>query len=134
MLCLSRLSILVFVPLTQHLIQGTMRCENSTLLCVQYLKSLPSWGFSCSPAWRGSFTTRVITGKMHSQSPILKTKGVLSNPVILTDLQAKLHPPYPNQTACLLFRTEKCLQCLKNVGLYNSFEVGRFSFWQSWLT
>ena len=29
-------------------------------------------------------TTRVIAGKMHSQSPILKTKGALSNPVILT--------------------------------------------------
>ena len=28
MLCLSTLSILVFVALTQHLIQGTMRCEN----------------------------------------------------------------------------------------------------------
>ena len=48
----------------------------------------------------------------------------------------KLHPPYPNQTACLVyqFRSEKCLQCLKNVGLYNSFGVGMFSFWQSWLT
>ena len=43
----------------------------------------------------------VIAGKMHSQSPILKTKGALSNPVILTDLQTKLHPPYPNQIACL---------------------------------
>ena len=54
---------LVFVALTQHLIQSTMRCENSTLykvashpcqvgrlfVTVQYLKSLPSWGFSCSP-------------------------------------------------------------------------------------
>ena len=26
---------LVFVTLTQHLIQSTMRCENSTLLCIQ---------------------------------------------------------------------------------------------------
>ena len=32
-------------------------------------------------------TTRVIAGKMHSQSPILTlTKGALSNPVILTYL------------------------------------------------
>ena len=31
-------------------------------------------------------TTRVIVGKMHSQSPILKTNGVLSNLVILTYL------------------------------------------------
>ena len=31
-------------------------------------------------------TTRVIAGKTHSQSPILKCYGVLSNPVILTKL------------------------------------------------
>ena len=31
-------------------------------------------------------TTRVIAGKIHSQSPILKTKGALSNPVILSYL------------------------------------------------
>ena len=63
-------------------------------------------------------TTRVIAGKMHSQCPILKTKGALSNLVILIYLQTKLHPPYPNQS----------LQCLKNVGLYNSFGIGRCSF------
>ena len=28
--------ILVFVALTQHLIQSTMRCENSTLLSIQW--------------------------------------------------------------------------------------------------
>ena len=33
---LLRLSILVFVALTQHLIQSTVRCENSTLLCIQW--------------------------------------------------------------------------------------------------
>ena len=27
---------LVFVALTQHLIQSTMRCENSTLLCMKW--------------------------------------------------------------------------------------------------
>ena len=27
---------LVFVALTQHLIQTTMRCENSTLLCIKW--------------------------------------------------------------------------------------------------
>ena len=26
----------VFVALTQHLIQSTMRCENSTLLCIKW--------------------------------------------------------------------------------------------------
>ena len=54
---------LVFVALTQHLIQSTMRCENSTLLCIQWpltpartegylllnLKNFPYWGFICSP-------------------------------------------------------------------------------------
>ena len=36
---------LEFVALSQHLIQSTMRCENSTLLCM----CLPPCGFSCSP-------------------------------------------------------------------------------------
>ena len=27
---------LVFVALTQHLIQSTVRCENSTLLCIKW--------------------------------------------------------------------------------------------------
>ena len=82
-------------------------------------------------------TTRVIAGKTHSQSPILKlTKGALSNLVILTYLQTKLHPPCPNQTAYLVyeFRSKKYLQCLKTMGLYNSFGVSRFNSWQSWLT
>ena len=46
-------------------------------------------------------TKRMIAGKMHSQSPVLKTKGAHSNLEILRYLQTKLHPPYPNQTACL---------------------------------
>ena len=47
--------------------------------------SLSSWGFSCSPVSHSEeaalltfldlTTTRVIAGKTHSQSPILKTKG-----------------------------------------------------------
>ena len=87
MLCLSTLSTLVFVALTQHLMQVWKFCIKWPLTparregcCV----SLPSWGFSCSPvsprrqlcklSWTRQ-TTRVIAGKMHSQSPILKTKG-----------------------------------------------------------
>ena len=31
---------LVFVALTQHLIQSTMRCENSTLLCIKWSLAL----------------------------------------------------------------------------------------------
>ena len=46
----------------------------------------------------------------------------------------KLHPPYPNQDCLPVFWSEKCLQCLKNMGLYNSFGIGRFSLWPSWLT
>ena len=57
-------------------------CQEGRLL---YCVSLPSWGFSCSPvsqseeaallAFLDLTTTRVIAGKMHSQSLILKTKG-----------------------------------------------------------
>ena len=49
-------------------------------------------------------TTRVIVGKMHSRSPILKTKGALSNPVILTYLLEQsciLHTL--TKTACLVY-------------------------------
>ena len=54
-------------------------CQEGRLL---YCVSLPSSGFSCSPvsqseeaAFLDLTTTRVIAGKTHSQSPILKTKG-----------------------------------------------------------
>ena len=32
---------LVFVALTQHLIQSTMRCENSSLLCIKWALTPP---------------------------------------------------------------------------------------------
>ena len=70
--------------------------EGRLFVTVQHLKSLPSWGLSCSPpvslrrqlCWLSWIcqTGRVIAGKTHSQSPILKTKGAISNLVILTDL------------------------------------------------
>ena len=57
-------------------------CQEGRLL---YCVSLPSWGFSCSPVSQSEeaalltfldlTTTRMIAGKTHSQSPILKTKG-----------------------------------------------------------
>ena len=74
------------------------RCRRYSVLCIQWPLALPggkahcsrpSCGFSDSPPC--SFvlkcsgtcqTTRVIAGKTHSQSPILKCYGVLSNPVI----------------------------------------------------
>ena len=91
-----------------------------TLLCIKWplapprgkaiVLCLPSCGFSCSPIQRGSFfnfrldlsTTRVITVKMHSQSPILKTKGVVSNPVILI---------YLWEQSCILHSLTKLPAC-----------------------
>ena len=99
MVCLLRLLILVFVALTQHCIQSTMGCENSTLYqvascpfkgvrllyCAFHLVGLAV--YQSEEAALLTFlelsTTREIAGKMHSQSPILKTKGALRNPVIL---------------------------------------------------
>ena len=67
---------------TLHKVASRPCQEGRLLYCVSV--SLPSWGFSCSPvslrrqlcklSWTCQ-TTRVIAGKMHSQSPILKTKG-----------------------------------------------------------
>ena len=61
---------------------------------------------------------------------------MLSNPVILTYLweQSCILHTITKLPACNLSRTKKCLQCLKTMCLYNSFGVGRLSFWQSWLT
>ena len=44
---------LVFVALTQHLIQSTMRCENSTLLCIKWPLALIFNQFSiCKKFWK----------------------------------------------------------------------------------
>ena len=44
---------LVFVALTQHLIQSTMRCENSTLLCIKWPLALIFNRFSiCKKFWK----------------------------------------------------------------------------------
>ena len=44
---------LVFVALTQHLIQSTMRCENSTLLCIKWPLALIFNLFSiCKKFWK----------------------------------------------------------------------------------
>ena len=79
-----------------------------TVLCIQWPLAPPGGKAHCSHTVRpvglavhhhavrgGSFvlknsgtcqTTRVIAGKTHSQSPILKCYGALSNPVILTNV------------------------------------------------
>ena len=44
---------LVFVALIQHLIQSTMRCENSTLLCIKWPLALIFNQFSiCKKFWK----------------------------------------------------------------------------------
>ena len=65
----------------------------------------------------------------------LKLKGAQQPCNSYISMGTKLHPPHSNKLpACTEFLSEKCLQCLKIVGLYNSFGVGRFSFMQSLLT
>ena len=62
----------------------------------------------------------------------LKLKGAQQPENSYTSTGTKLHPPYHNKLpACNL--QPKCLQCLKNMGLYNSFGIGRCSFWHSLL-
>ena len=95
-----------------------------------YLKSLLSCGISISPpvslrrqllTFLPLSTTRVIAGKTHSQSPILKTKGVLRNPVILTYLWEQsciLHtltklPAYCNFDLKGIFNTWRTLACAR---------------------
>ena len=43
-------------------------------------------------------TTRVIAGKTHSQSPILKCYGGAQQPGNSYETMTKLHPPHSNQT------------------------------------
>ena len=167
MLCMSKMSKMVFAVLTQHCIQSTVThlthvedVEDAKYYCTLYTGPLaPPGGKATVFIWAfcpvglavhhhavrgGSFvlkcswtcqTTRVIAGKTHSQSPILKCYGGAQQPGNSYKSMTKLHPPHPNKLpACTEFWSEKCLQCLKTVGLYNSFGGGRFSFWQSLLT
>ena len=116
-------SILVFVFFTQHCIQSNEVSKlNSTLYIgllplqkgglivaispvgFKYLLTSQSKEAALLTFWEFQ-TTRVIAGKMHSQSLILKTKGVLSNLVILTYLWKQsciLHTLTKN--ACLLYK------------------------------
>ena len=106
MLCMLKTSKMVFAAFMQHCKQSTdLMSKVSKILWIQWPLAPP--GRKACTAFHlvdlvvhhqsvqgGSFltffdlsTTRVIAGKMHSQSPILKlNKGVLSNPVILTYL------------------------------------------------
>ena len=100
------------------------RCQRCIVLCIKwpltparrkgYLLQYSIWKAFClgglvvhhQSIWGGSFVNFLGLVKLQGWlqqdiQPILKTKGPLSTPVILTYLQTKLHPPYPNQTACL---------------------------------
>ena len=104
---------MVFAAFTQHCMQSTdfmpeMSKILYSVLCIQWPLTPPGGKAHCSRTIHpvglvvhhhavrgGSFvlknsgtcqTKRVIAGKTHSQSPILKCYGALSNPVILTNV------------------------------------------------
>ena len=71
----------VFVAFTQHCIQSTVTGQSEEAALLSFLDLS---------------TTRVIAGKMHSQSPILKLKGAQQPGNSYISMGTKLHPPYPN--------------------------------------
>ena len=81
MLCMLKMSKMVFAAFMQHCIQSTVTHF------VTHVKGVKYYVLYSEEAALLTFldlsTTRMIASKMHSQSPILKTKGALSNPVIL---------------------------------------------------
>ena len=60
-----------------------------------------SFVFKCSGTCQ---TTRVIAGKTHSQSPILKWYGGTQQPSNSYETMTKLHPPHSNRTCQKQFR------------------------------
>ena len=60
-----------------------------------------SFVFKCSGSCQ---TTRVIAGKTHSQSPILKCYGGTQQPGNSYEAMTKLHPPHSNRTCHKQFR------------------------------
>ena len=106
-----------------------MRCKNSALLSINW-PLVPPRGRLLYCAFRlvglavhqseeatlltflDLSTTRVIEGKMHSQSPILKTKGVLSNPVTFR---------YLREQSCILHTLTKLPACnLEPKSIFNA--------------
>ena len=94
------------------------RCQRYSVLCIQWSLALPGGKAHCSRTIRpvglavhhhavqgGSFvfkcsgtyqTTRVIAGKMHSPSPILKCYEGAQQPGNSYKAMTKLHPPHSN--------------------------------------
>ena len=113
------MSEMVFAAFTQHCMQSTdFMSEMSKILCIQWPLAPPGGKacYSCTvrpvglavhhhAVQGGSFvlkcsgtcqTTRVIAGKTHSQSPILKCYGGAQQPSNSYKSMTKLHPPHSN--------------------------------------
>ena len=127
MLCMSETSEMVFAAFMQHCMQSTdIMSEMSKILCIQWPLAPPGGEARCSctvhpvglavhhhAVLGGSFvfkcsgtcqTTRVIAGKTHSQSPILKCYGGTQQPSNSYKAMTKLHPPHSNRTCQKQFR------------------------------
>ena len=61
-------------------------------------------------------TTRVLAGKTHSQSPILKVKGTQQPGNSYISMGTKLHPPYPNQDCLPVVLIRKVSSMLEERG------------------
>ena len=157
---MSEVSKVVFVAFTLHCIQSTVTHVGGVKgYCTLYtMASCPcqegrlfTWAFHLGglvvhhqSVRGGSFVNFLGLAKLQgwfqarctANPQFLKLKGTQQPSNSYISIGTKLHPPYPKQTACLVYEfwSKKCLQCLKNVSLYNSFGVGRLSFVQSWLT
>ena len=62
-----------------------------------------------------------LQARCTAKPQFLKLKGAQQPGNSYISMGTKLHPPYPNQDCLPVFWSKKCLQCLKNVGLYNSY-------------
>ena len=74
----------VFVALTEHLIQSTMRCENSTLLCIKWTLTLIFNQFSiCKKFWKaetpGLSNHTIKCYVCQSMLEVLKVKNYLQH-------------------------------------------------------
>ena len=127
MLCMSKTLKMVFAAFTQHCIQSIVThlthvedIKDTIVLCTQgplplqggrlFILAFRPVGLAVHhhAVRGGSFvlkcsgtcqTTRVIAGKMHSQSPILKCYGGAQQPSnSYISMGKKLHPPHSNQT------------------------------------
>ena len=151
MLCLLTLSIhtLVFVALIQHLMQVWKLCIKWPLAPAKREGYCIVWAFCLGglavhqSVQGGSFVNFLglvklqgwLQARCTANPQFLKLKGAQQPSNSYISMGTKLHPPHSNKLpACTEFWSEKCLQCLKTVGLYNSFGGGRFSSWQSSLT